>query len=111
MERYDHLPLLRLCADPDVAAAMIRQFIQNHGTAAFYQTDDDHGLTPLHILTRYNVFATDDTIIACFGANPSALFMRDRDDLTPLKNLWNDGSRVDAIVHLMQDLCVNWLIH
>merc|ERR1712038_1676046 len=105
--RYDHLPLLRLCADPDVTAATIQQFTQDHGTAAFYQTDNDHGLTPLHILTRYNGFASDDAIISCFGANPAALFIRDGEGLTPLEHLWN-VSRVDMIVHFMQDLCVNY---
>jgi len=105
--RYDHLPSLRLCADPDVTAAMIQQFIEVHGTAAFYQTDNDHGLTPLHILTCYNGFAADHTIMTCFSANPAALFIRDRKRLTPLDNLWNE-SRVDMIVHLMQDLCVNY---
>ena len=104
--RYDHLPLLRLRDDPDVTSAMIQEFMQDHGTAAFYQTDDDHGLTPLHILTRYNAFASDDVIMACFGDNPSALFICDREGLTPLQNLWN-GSRVDMIIHFMQDLCVN----
>merc|ERR1712038_2211532 len=103
---YDHLPLLRLCVDPDVTAASIQEFIQDHGTAAFHQTDDDHGLTPLHILTRYNGFAANDAIMACFSANPAALFIRDREGLTPLQNLWN-GSRVDVIVHFVQDLCVN----
>jgi len=49
--RYDHLPLLRVCADPDVTTAMIQEFTQVHGTAALHQTDDDHGLTPLHVLT------------------------------------------------------------
>ena len=94
--------------DPNVTATTIQQFIQDHGTAAFHQTNDDHNLitTPLHILTRYNGFARDDTIIACFGANPSALFIRDRERLTPLDNLWNEN-RVDAIVDVMQDLCMN----
>jgi len=106
--RYNHLPLIRLCADPDVTATTIQQFIQDHGTAAFHQNNDDHNLitTPLHILTRYNGFARDDTIIACFGANPAALFIRDREGLTPLDNLWNE-SRLDVMVDVMQDLCMN----
>ena len=47
--------------------------------------------------------------MACFDANPSALFLRDGEGLTPLQNLWNE-SRVDVIVHFMQDLCVSVVV-
>ena len=84
---------------------MILRSIQDHGTAAFHQTDDDHDLTPLHILTRYNGFASDDVIIACFAANPMALFAMDTNGGTPLDDLWKD-SKIDVIVQMMQVLCI-----
>lgn len=108
---YDHLPLFRLFADPYANSQLIQQFVRDHGTAAFHQIDDEHGFTPLHILTRYNGFASDDMVLACFGANPSAIFVPDKKGLTPLDNLWNEG-RVDIMVHLMRDwLCVHQYVN
>lgn len=106
--QYDHLPLLRLSTDPDVTATMIRNFVQDNGTGPFYETDGVYGLTPLHILTRYNAYANKDAIMACHSANPGALFTPDTDSDTPLDYLWADG-KVDIIFHLVQDLCIHLL--
>ncbi len=104
--RYNHLPLLKICSDPDINAPVIHEFYHNHGAAAFYQTDGNHGLLPLHILSNYNGFVSVDAIMACFEINPAALFAPDIRGLTPLDYLWND-SNVDVIVHVVQDLCIH----
>ncbi len=106
--RFDHLPFLRVCTDPNVTVSMIQNIKRKHGTIAFHQTDGSFGLTPLHIVTGVNTFVDEDVIIACFDANPSALFLDDTKGCTPLDHLWTD-SQVDTIVHLMQDLCINRL--
>ncbi len=85
--RYDNLPLVRLCANPNVTANLVRSFVDDYGTDAFSETDDNYGFTPLHILTRFNGFATQDTTIACFEANPRALNASDDTGFTPLDNL------------------------
>ncbi len=85
--RYDNLPLVRLCANPNVTSNLVRSFVDDYGTEAFSETDDNYGFTPLHILTRYNGFATQDTTIACFEANPRALNASDDTGFTPLDNL------------------------
>ncbi len=106
--RYDRSPLIRLCADPDVTAKTIRNFVEECGTTAFYLTDDrNHYVTPLHILTHINAcYVADDAIIACYDANPEVLFSPDATGLTPLDYLW-EHSKVNVIMHLMQDLCIN----
>ncbi len=71
--RYDHLPFLRVCNDPNVTVSMIQKIRKEHGTIAFHKTDDKFGLTPLHGVTSVDTFADKDVIIACFDASPSAL--------------------------------------
>jgi len=105
-QSYNRLPIIRLCSNPDVTTFMIRAFIQEHSTAPFHQSHGSHGLLPLHIMTRYNANAEDDVILACFGANPHALFAVDEEGLTPLDYLrsqksYNGNSRVDTIVDLI----------
>ena len=114
IHRYDSRPLIRLCVDPFVTAQMILDFIQEHGTRAFYQPDDDDddadGLLPLHILVHYNEFAGNDAIMTCFDANPSALLSPDAEGVSPLDLLWI-GHRFDNMKNLIQDLCVKWYNH
>ncbi len=88
--RYDNLPLVRLCANPDVTAQRIYIFIEEHGTDPVFHTDDTYGFTPLHILTHYNGFASEDTVMACAKLNPGAIFSSDRTGFTPVDNLCTD---------------------
>ncbi len=84
--RYDKQPHVRLCANPDVNPQRICMFIEEHGTDPFFQTDDTYGFAPLHILTHYNGFASEETILACAKLNPSALFSSDGAGFTPVDN-------------------------
>jgi len=89
--------------------SIIHNIRQEHGTPAIYETDGKFGLTLFHIVIGLNTFAGKDNIVACFDANPYVLLLEDTKGCTPLGNLWAN-SRVDIIVHLMQDLCIYRLV-
>eukprot|EP00553_Chaetoceros_curvisetus_P015282 CAMPEP_0204643352 /NCGR_PEP_ID=MMETSP0718-20130828/639_1 /ASSEMBLY_ACC=CAM_ASM_000674 /TAXON_ID=230516 /ORGANISM="Chaetoceros curvisetus" /LENGTH=338 /DNA_ID=CAMNT_0051664533 /DNA_START=45 /DNA_END=1058 /DNA_ORIENTATION=+ len=91
--RYDHLPLLKLCMEPSATFRMIRDCIGEHGDAVAYQREKHHGMTPLHILTLHPCAHTYDTreneaVMACFHANPGASFTPNNEGCTPLDQLW-----------------------
>ena len=84
--RYEQTPLLRLCANTQVTSTMIKDQYsifskknRDHSSKffrdEFLNADEYNYCTPLHILTGYNGFAEDNTIIACFNASPMALFI------------------------------------
>ncbi len=105
--RYNCMPIIKLCADPEISAATIRAYYQENGSAPFSRVNDEmHGLTPLHILTGINSYASEDAIITCYDSNPEALCKPDAAGSSPLDNLLDKGN-VDVIVHLIRDLCIN----
>ncbi len=106
--QHTHQLLTRICADPDVKAQQIQTYVQKHGTDDFFKTDENHGLTPLHIITSINTLANSNAIFACYEANPSALFIPDGEGSTPIDALLKN-SNVDALAIIIEDLCVQKL--
>eukprot|EP00553_Chaetoceros_curvisetus_P002703 CAMPEP_0204625878 /NCGR_PEP_ID=MMETSP0717-20131115/11511_1 /ASSEMBLY_ACC=CAM_ASM_000666 /TAXON_ID=230516 /ORGANISM="Chaetoceros curvisetus" /LENGTH=107 /DNA_ID=CAMNT_0051641665 /DNA_START=406 /DNA_END=729 /DNA_ORIENTATION=+ len=92
--------------NPDVTVSMIHEIREDYGTSVFHETYGKFGLSPLHIVTGIDTFAGKDAIVACFNAYPGALFLENTKGCLPLHYLWANN-RVDTIVHLMHDLCIN----
>ncbi len=84
---------------------MIQAFVEEHGVEDLRTQNDDHGITPMHILSM-NSHATTEVILAYFHIDPMVPFTRDVADSTSLDYLLN-GSQVDAIVHILQYLRIN----
>ncbi len=105
--QYDYLPFLRMYTNPDVTVSMIYEIREEKSsTSIFHETNGKFDLSPLHIVTGIDTFAGKDAIVACFNANPGALFIENTKRCTPLHYFWANN-RVDTIVHLMHDLCIN----
>ncbi len=111
---YDECPIVKLCADPNVTPTAINALQGvNNNNPAFRAADLYRGVLPLHILTRYNPFACNDTITACYDAYPEALFVADEDGLTPLDNLLHSTrtmgrNRMPVIAYSISALVVSW---
>ncbi len=112
---YNDHPLIELCADPDVTdaditAALLGENDDENDNTAFRQTDLYHGALPLHFLTRYNPYASNDTILACHDAYPAALFVADGDGLTPFDNLLSRRAVGENRMEVIVDVTVKHLL-
>lgn len=97
-------PLHLLCSDTHISGQMINDFFNEHGLDAASEVDEVHQMTALHILTM-NPHSTQDAIISCIRANPSAAIHRDEDGYTPIDNAML--CNVPGLISMMKFLCVH----
>mmetsp|Transcript_3321 Transcript_3321/g.3868 ORF Transcript_3321/g.3868 Transcript_3321/m.3868 type:complete len:316 (-) Transcript_3321:280-1227(-) len=97
-------PLHLLCHDTHISGSMMDGFFNEHGSDAASEVDQFHQMTALHVLTM-NPHSTQDAIVSCVRANPSAAFHRDEDGYTPIDNAMQ--CNVPGLISMMKFLCVH----
>ena len=104
MSRYDHLPLHLVSVNPYVTSTQITTCMDRHrGTITGTETEENHGMTALHIMVVFNKTCTIDSLMSCFRANETQMLMKDNRNKTPMDYLLM-GSRIDVITSTVLEL-------
>ena len=105
----DDAPFHKLCYNADVTTLQINMYLNDNGVESSRETDDIHGMTPLHMLSM-NPHAPENALAGnLLHANMEAAFWKDKQGKTPLD--YAVEYNVPGLLKMFEALCLNHLCH
>ncbi len=106
LQRFQKLPLHKVCYDINVTSQHILQCIRLHPQSTTQQ--DSAKMTALHIVSMLAMAGHSDVhsvFYALYEADPAALFVQDVWESTPLDYVSKQEHKMSLFVDLIKDLC------